>query len=158
MKRYTIVVHNLRDTPACNNMMFKLWNRGILASYLWWKMNGYGVMSRRQHSISKINYSITFRNCILSPDSLISAMFMSIQVHCMDTYNCLPWIFICFSVYKYRDNNIKQNTTSRFNIYINKRISLLNWYYYPCICILKNIWKFRVNNYMYPCSVLVYFQ
>jgi hypothetical protein len=29
-------------------MMFKLWNTGILASYLW-KMNGYGVMSRRQH-------------------------------------------------------------------------------------------------------------
>jgi hypothetical protein len=27
---------------------------GILASYLW-KKNGYGVMSRRQHPISKIN-------------------------------------------------------------------------------------------------------
>ena len=40
--------------PACNAMMFKLWNIGILASYLW-KMNGYGVMSRRQHPISKIN-------------------------------------------------------------------------------------------------------
>jgi hypothetical protein len=30
--------------------------------------------------------SIAFRNCILSPDSLNSAMFMSKQVHCMDTY------------------------------------------------------------------------
>jgi hypothetical protein len=38
--------------PACNTMMFKLWNTGILASYLW-KKNGYGVMSRRQHPISK---------------------------------------------------------------------------------------------------------
>jgi hypothetical protein len=37
-------------------------------------------------------------------------MLISIQVHCMDTYNCLPWIFMCF-----------------FNIFINKRISLLNW-------------------------------
>ena len=36
--------------PACNTMMFELWNTGILASYLW-KMNGYGVMSRRQHPI-----------------------------------------------------------------------------------------------------------
>jgi hypothetical protein len=27
----------------------------------------------------------------------------------------------------------KQDTTSRLNIYINKRILLLNWYYYPCI-------------------------
>ena len=39
--------------PACNTMMFKLWNTGILASYLW-KKNGYGVMSRRQHPIFKI--------------------------------------------------------------------------------------------------------
>jgi hypothetical protein len=34
------------NSTSCNTMMFKLWNTGILASYLW-KMNGYGVMSRR---------------------------------------------------------------------------------------------------------------
>jgi hypothetical protein len=26
-------VTSLSDTPACNTMMFKLWNTGILASY-----------------------------------------------------------------------------------------------------------------------------
>jgi hypothetical protein len=30
---------SLSDTPACNTMMFKLWNTGILASYLFWINN-----------------------------------------------------------------------------------------------------------------------
>jgi uncharacterized membrane protein len=51
-------VTSLSDTPACNTMMFKLWNTDILASYLW-KMNEYGNMSRRQHPISKINGEVT---------------------------------------------------------------------------------------------------
>jgi hypothetical protein len=47
-------VTSLSDTPACNTMMFKLWNTGILASYLW-KKNGYGGVS-----LSEVTHNSSF--------------------------------------------------------------------------------------------------
>jgi hypothetical protein len=120
----------------------------------------------KQNTTSRFNIYINKRISLLNwyYYPCIWILFNPCFVHSKNVYSSvcnyrigqLPakvW-WICCLFYCLSGVSMLQNTTGRFNIYINKRISLLNWYYYPCIWILKNIWKFRVNNYMYSCSVL----
>ena len=50
---------SLSDTPTCNTMMFKLWNTGILASYLWKKnMIWSNVKETTSHLQNKLTKNI----------------------------------------------------------------------------------------------------